>query len=552
MKRKTLYWIVGVVLVLCTLIAIAIGCGDAILTHTIDSQLKSRLEKLDSVRICYGDLDVRLGAGIIRLEDVEFCSEKTDSLAADKLGVAAKIKKVEVGHINLLRTLRTGLLSLDYVAVEKPQVVLHTSKQKPVKVQDEAIKDSIEAHRALAREKLAGYLSEVTIAEVICEDACISVKNIDTRMSVKVDNVSASVECMGYKIADATLYYADSLYTLSAKDLSFVSSNGLFGIELKELHTAYAGAVVLEGVHLHHRVKKTELGKASGKVPVTWADVHLTQVRLSPLNIVRQAMNHCVCIDTLSLKGKDALIFRDLRYVPKKLYGMPQEGLMKVPIPMSVKTLHADLHEFTTEVQLKYGGVGTLQMQHIGLAASNLSNEQKAVAKLQVKCKMAGGNADIRMTMTNDKACHFGVQAHMTDLKVNDFGKFLRPMLGMSAVGNIHDVKTSFKGDRKRATGELCVLYDGMKVELHKEEIPMERLRKNAGLINTFAPTVIYKSNPRGKNKEPYVAQISYNRNPKKNFASYLSMTMTDGLIHSMSQESIYKMIQNKMSEAQK
>ncbi len=518
--------------------------ADVMLTHIVDGKLRQRLSAMDSLTIRYGDLDILLGEGKIRLKDVVFSTDTTDTLSVGHAGVSVHIEKLEAGYLNVFRILRTRQVDIDYVEILRPEVAVVTvSKSK----QNKQTENSLSSHESDSTNVLRKYISKIQVGQIIIEEGNFSLSTIDSRLHLSTEDVGLSMTDIAYSIEDKQLTYNDSIYSLSLKNLSLLTRDSLYALDLGALHHADAGEVVLENIHTRNTVDRHCLADRKGKQPVTWSNVSLKQVRISPLNLIRQAIAKQVSIDSISIIGQRAAIYRDMRYTPRSNYPMPQEKLMSIGIPLKVKHLKMRMPSFEAEVLRPAGKAGKLIFTDVTLATTDISNANGNCLNTHVQMKMAGGEADMSLTLTNDKACNLSAEMAVTSIEGRAFDDFLRPMFGMSMQCDIGSMRASLSGDRRKLTGSLTMLYDNLQLHIYKEETPMERLAKNANVVNTLAPMVIYKSNPRPNKQNVYVCKISFERNPKKNFAGYLTGAVIDGMMHTALQESVYKSVKSRM-----
>ncbi|MBR1565062.1 MAG: hypothetical protein IJ650_06930 [Paludibacteraceae bacterium] len=542
-KQHIILWsVLGGVAIL---LSVIISSADVIVTKIADRQLRNVLSKTDKVEVTYDKLHVLLMSGTVGLDNVTCRIPMQDSLTGVKAEQLIKIEDVDIRGINWFR-LRKKQLKILSVRLKSPeaQLVLPPKELKKKKDTTQPADSSVQR-----LPDSPAHQFTVSIDRVRVKNASVSLTRLGDKFALHADSITVKANDLSYDVATKQLAYNDSVYSLSLGNFSMLSADGLFELLIKELDTKDAGKINIEGLRAHNTCKPAALSKAKGKLAVTWVDASIMKLTTSSVNVIRQARNKSVNIDSIAITGKRVEIYRDTQFPPKTPYGMPQEGIMKIPMPVEVGTIKVSLPQFDVALTRDGNHVGKLTLDHLHLNAASFNNKQGNTLKAHLTGKLGEGGADMNLTLRNDKACTFTFNFLGKDVSTEQLNSFVHPISGASISANIHSVEIKTKGDKQFNKGTFCMLYDELTAHITKEDAPIERLAKNAGVINFFAPAIIQKQNPRSHNHEPFTPEINIARDPQKNFASYLMSPFMDGVMHTVFPDYIYQSIMKSISQ---
>ena len=540
--------------------------GNMWITNIMDGFLRKELGKLETVYVDYDKLDIDVFRNSARLEDVVFCTMPDSVLPEDSTGLKLKVDRMVFSGCNFVRILNRNELSLRHITLTRPEVTLHLPLKKPAQPEVAAKPEVAEDTLAEASEDAgtAPILRKMIIGSVRINDGSLRMRNVTNKMSLQLDNLNVRGYDLGYhfgeegqlpedEVLTGHVLYNDSLYRLSLKNFSFVSPDGLLRADIEELDTRDGGPLHVQGIHAYNTCKKGELADKKGKTQVAWIDVSLAELTTTPVSLLRQAVERNFHIDTVRIKGEEVHLMKDVRYPPQKPYPMPQDELLKMDIPFHVACVLMTAPAMNVEVVTTHlQNCGALEMRHVDMTATNVTNKHGETMKSVVHSDFGhGGACKIQLNMKMDKAAHFDFQAHMKDLKGSTFNKFLHPLFGAEIACNINSINTAYAGNRDSVAGTFCMQYDSMRVEVFKEDAPYEAIAKNAGVINFFAPMIVPQSNPRNPKSEPITYNVHATRDPQHNFPVYLIAPMMDGLMQTLLPGFVVKMIAKKQDKKQ-
>lgn len=533
--------------------------GNMWISNILNGFLRKELGQLESVYVDYKKLDVDVFQSAIKLDDVVFCTMPDSVLPEDTPGVKAKVDRMVFSGCNFIRILNRNELSLQHITLNHPQVTLHMPIEKPEEPEtkeEEVIEDLEDVNEKTA------ILRDLKVKSVRINDGSLRMRDVTNKMTLQLDSLYVRGNGLGYHFSEADemledgelaeyIFCNDSLYSLSMSNIRFVSPDGLFRADIKKLHTANAGPLTISGLHAFNTCEKGSLSKLMGGVKVTWVDMSLDEITTSPINLIRQAMRDTFELDSLHIAGNHSVILRDERYPAKEPFPMPQDILLGMDKKFVVNHVTGEfpgmeIQVLTTHLQ----NCGILHLGHLDMAVSNVSNVPQS--RMNVVTNAAFGEdglGKITMNMTMNKAANFDFAAHIKGLKGSMFSDFLHPLFGAEMNCNIHDLTTSFRGNRDEVKGTFCMQYDSLNLHVFKEDAPYTLIAKSANAINMFAPMIIQKSNPRRPNTEPVSFEVHAKRNPMNHFVFYLMAPMMDGSMQTLLPGFVVKSIHKKQEK---
>ena len=533
--------------------------GNMWITNIMDGFLRKELGQLESVYVDYKRLDIDILKSEAKLDDLVFCTMPDSVLPEDSTGLSMKVDRMVFSGCNFVRMLNRNELSLRHITLNHPEVVLHLPIEapKPPKTKEEEVIEDVED----VNEKTA-ILRNLIVKSVRINDGSLRMRDVTNQMSLQLDSLYVRGYSLGYHFGEegdapeegvltGHMLYNDSLYSLSLSNLSFVSPNGLFRTDIKKLRTANGGPLTVNGLHAFHTCEKGSLSKLMGGVKVTWVDMSLDAITTSSVNLIRQALAETFELDSIHIAGNHSAIMRDERYPAKEPFPMPQDVLLGLKKTFTVHRVTGDfpgmeIQVLTTHLQ----NCGTLHLGHIGLDVSSVSNLPESRMHAVANAAFGeDGHANINLNMLMNRAGNFDFAAHFKGLKGTMFSDFLHPLFGAEMHCNIHDLTTSYHGNRDEINGTFCMLYDSVNVHVTKEDAPYTLIAKNANAINMFAPMIIQKSNPRQPNAEPASYDLHTQRDPMRNFAFYLINPILDGCMQTLLPGFIVKSIHKKQGK---
>lgn len=527
--------IVFSVLVLVTIVGFIFA--DVWLTKLVDSKIHEKIDTLDSVHISYSDLDIRLGTGIVRLEDVVM---ETDLQGKPLLSLS--LDRVEIGHFRLLHILKKHELDLSYLEILNPDLQLTlTPKEKQQHATSSPASDE-------GMERLSRFVNNIGIRAVKVVSGKVRMTRQQSRLQLSANNINLTLNNLHFLPSTRELSYTDSLYHLSLDSLSLTTANGLYALNIDHLKTNNAREIIISHFHGRNTVNKTRLADLQGKIPATWTNMKIERLSTSPVNIIRAIKTKQISINTINIDASELALYRDVRYKPRQPYGMPQEAIRDIPLPVHIAKVNLNSKTFCVEVKREVGEAGTINMHDINATVNSFNNDNAGKFSANLKMRLGQGTGEASIQFVNDKQCTFSSDIRMNDMHGSDLEDFLHPMMGISLSSSIHSLSLSSKGNKTATESSFCMTYDTLNAHVYKEEAPIQSLQKNADLINLFAGIIINQHNPRQQGAQPFTCTTTTPRDEMKNFAEYLMSPLTDGIMHTVFPEFVYQQIKRIQS----
>lgn len=540
-KSKILVWLAALALLAVVLFFLCDRYADQALTGIADKYLRKELAKTDSLKVSYSSLDYSLATGRIKVKNISFSYPPKN--------IEGSCKSLELGPLKPLRVWRKECVNLDYLKVNSPRLsycMKHRKKESASTVKDSAI--VLETGEGA----ILKYIKNIGAKRVDINNGSFSLRREGSKMNLEVGDIDLSFFDISYGLEDKKLTYCDSLYGLSASKIAFVSKDSLYRLDVDSLGTENAKGVLLKGIHGRNTTKKSHLATARGKVPVTWSDLKANSLRTSSVNIFHTVLQKNIFVDSVIIDGDKVTTYRDARYSPKKAFPMPQESILKIPLPLHIGTVEMMVTYYNMEVRRPEGSAGTLSLHDMGLKISNLSNTPEHTNIFRLTPRLGKGRGEITIHLKNDSKCSFSFNATAHNVNVSDFGGLTGPLFGVLASGEVQSIRTSFKGNSASSSGDFCMLYDNLKLDIDQEKTPIAFLSRHGKLIDFLEGGLIHRQNPRKRGKETFTCTVNAKRDPMKNFGNYILASVLDGVEQTVLDKMAYKLAQKKQGKGKK
>lgn len=385
--------------------------------------------------------------------------------------------------------------------------------------------------RRLFREKA------ITIDSLEIKDVSIELADPSNHLHVKADGVHLTAYNIGYSLEDTMVVYNDSCYHLSVSCVRVLTPDSLTAIEAHDIRTANRGPLHIGKTRIRNTVGRWELGPILGTGPHNWIDLSLDGVRTSPLDIHALAMHYedGIRLDSLFATIADMQVFTDLRSPSEVPLPMPQEAIMKLSAPIFIAHTQAVIKNLDCEVALTDNNSGTLHLKRLNAIISNITPNKGATLFANITGKLGQGDVHAIAKLTNNDNCNWSLDMEAIEANLDCMNDFLHPMVAIEVGGQVHSIKTAYKGDRVHASGKFCMLYSGLTARVDEEADPAFQIIHNMGpLINSMVKTVVPHSNPRTEGKAPNEFAVSWTHDIYRPAALFMIGPTLDGIIKTM------------------
>lgn len=480
------------------------------LSRKIPSILQS--EKI-SYNVSYNDLDIRLLSGSFTIKNAYLAPKDTTAGKPGlSKGVYGKIKEIEIDHFNLWALLWDDEVDVENVIIDTPDIVLYQKDQKNT-ARDEflqSMKKSIITQKIQIKNGKFRMLDTLQRIAFKADNIDFKIKNttldsasVTKNVPVRYGNYTFSCDSLLYRISD--------FYTLTAKKITN-SNTTLNAVNFKMLphHSRVEFNKVIP-------VERDQFTIAADTIAIPKADWGFTNDTLF------------VHIPSVTLNALNANIYRGKMVkddtTTKKLYS---QLLRELDFDLKVDTLLLKSARITYEEQLEYerppGKVIFSQFYaSIYNIYSPVGKQKLPDTKIDVKCRfMESAPLQVQWSFntanTNDD---FTLSANLGDLNLEKVNKVMKPLMNVSAEGNIEKLYFTMNGNRENASGNFGINYNSLKIDVHKKDG-----KGTKGLLS-FAGNLVVKNNSNDKTKE---VDITAKRAKDKSVFNFVFRFVNKGL----------------------
>lgn len=476
--KKSRIILLSVLLVLVAAGTAAVLYADKIAGRIASEQVK-RIAAEQQIPLDWADLQVRLLHGSVRVDSLSTEVLLPDSTTGDSLRVSLTIPRLDIGRIHWFTLLRRRVARIDRVRLTDSRIALVQRKGQ---------------------------------------------------MQLRVDSLSLAVHDLAFNLSDSTFAYNDSVYDIRCGRVAFTSPDGLFSAVIGGFATHDAGAVVLTDLSGGNTDKREEHAVKMGRQEVTWARFRLSEVRTSPVNIIRTALTRELRLESIAIKGQRTDIYYDSHFPPKEPYPMPGESLMALPVPLHIGHLDARLNLLHLEVTSDGEHVGKLDLKRVHARISDMDNTPGKTMRTVLDTYFAdGGKIHIETDMTMNQRGTMTFLADITNTTGANLKDLTKPLMGVELTCNIRSIQTQCTGDKDTLRGHFCMRHDSLSVHVEKDS-PVKPLKTFSGLVNLLAPVVLVTANPANPQEEPKSYEVTAVHDPMQPFPAYFIGVIGDGM----------------------
>ena len=445
-------------------------------------------------------------------------------------GADIRVENVEIGPLSYKRLAEREVV-FEALRINRPQVELWMDEEHP-----ELSFPKIEKRQPSKRaSKLKSKVPEgeplvklVALNHLEVNNVSFKLHSLSSKLDVVADSCSVAVNNLAYDNKNFT--YSDSVYSFSLASAKIMFPDGRMKMETRTIAHQNCGEVKIGATRIANTMPKKQLADIVQE-PVTWIDLRLESVRLSPLNPIQMALKKNLSIDHIDAVVGFMDVFRDERYKPKRTFPMPQRVMMDMPITFFVRHTDAEVKKINIDFASTNTNIGHLELGRIHTTIDQITNRRGYTMSARATAPVDKGQAKAAFEMSMNQDCNFLMRMHATNVNTSFLNGFIRPLVGMTSNCVIDTIDTQYAGNSVVADGTFRMLYHGFSMEVHKgDDIPYQIITKNADTFNHIGNSLIPKSNPKHKHSKPYAYQITWRRNEKKPVELYLFGPLIDGV----------------------
>lgn len=316
----------------------------------------------------------------------------------------------------------------------------------------------------------------------------------------------------------------NGFYTLKIDDLNISKTNAQLNLRNIRLEPAYP---MMEFAYKHPKHKD-------------WFDVKVGDIRLSGIDIAGYFSDKVLRIASGEVNDVELLNFKNKQIkTESRLVPMIYEGLQKLPVKLDVKDLKVSnfgvVYEELVTKATEPGKIFFTKMNGRFSGFTNVATEPNQYIRLDADGKLMGtGYFTATWQLPVDTAFDsFLLDAHLTDFDFVELNQIVQPMFPTVRIasGYVHDLWFNTAASSERATVDMTLLYNNLKVDMYKQKDG--ELVENR-FVTGLANRVLKENNPDKRNKAPRQPEAEITRNPYRSTFNYIWQILQPPVVESV------------------
>lgn len=475
----------------------------------------------------------RNSLGIFSVGATRLVHHADEARAGKCPGADISVERIEIGPLAFNQLWQRQVL-FESARVIRPQVELWMDEEHPERCFPTYEKKEPSERAAKLKQKIHEQIPDgeplirlTALRHAQIENASLALHSTRTQLDVVADSCSLAVHDLSY---DHTFHYNDTAYSFSLARAAVTLPDGSMQMQTRDIVHRDQGEVRIGSSRIVHNMEKLALGDRMQE-PVTWIDMQLQSVVLSPLNPIRKVLRGDYTIRHIDAVVSYMDIFRDERFPLRHPTVMPQRLLMNLPLTFHVQDAAVQMQRMHIGFAVTDKHIGHLDLGDIRARVDHITNRAGATMRVDGFCPLGTGSANARLDMTMNRECGFRIQIKGKGINTSVLDGFIRPFTGITSDCYIDSIYTNYSGNYLRADGTFRMAYHDFSMKVNKEDdIPFELITKHAGTITRVGNALVPKSNPPTKLSKPRGYQVSWVRNEEKPVELYLFGPIIDGV----------------------
>ncbi len=470
-----------------------------------------------------GSVDFKLLPGDIRWRDVliEQPVEDPDTASGDRpMRVSGRVQEVSVRGLSYWRLLFVRTLSMRSITVLHPDIEMILMNDSTV-----------------AAEPSSGSkgITSLNADSLVLEDAVFRMHRTGDSMDLSVDTIDLHIT---------------GLRSNWTKDEPFELHFGAAMGQVRGIHATLppvydlrvaridldpkGGALHVMDVALKPRKGPQEYDKIV-HFETDLFDVHVDTAMMDGLDLLALVNERTLRAGAMRVAGVELNIYRD-KTMPDPAFKhkpLPSRLLRSLPIDLCMDSLVVDrwnvrYHEKNT-LTPDFGEVGFSDIHGVveGLCTVDTLSTDTLFVRATARCyDKANVALNVGMVIA-DPSDRFTVNAKIGGLPFEIFNRMTGDLLLVRATaGTIGGVDLTMTADNDRATGRVDMEYDGLQVELLKQDGSGEKRKFLSGLMNQVVHTRNLRSDPGFRHGD-----FTFERRKDRAIFNYLWSGLREGMI---------------------
>ena len=340
---------------------------------------------------------------------------------------------------------------------------------------------------------------------------------------------------------DPTRFLYARNYEIEMKDYMNRTKDSLYWMYVRGIrYDAAQRTLHIKQFEVQPRYDKAAFQRKTG-VQQDRFEVVLNNISLKNLNPRLLLQEQQIWTERLNIQNGKINIYRN-RMMPmppgNKLGQYPHQLLDKLELPVSIDTLTGNnINIEYTELSPVTKQSGVINFSRVHGLFRNITNIDSLVAKNGHMTAdfdavfMQSGKLTARFDFTlNDKSGGFAVSGQLKDMNGKDLNVVTKA-LGKVEIRScdIQDLAFNIKGNERRASGFVKLLYQNLKIAVLKQDKDNQEFKRK-GLVSLVANALVIRNANPLPGEKVRTANVSYTRDIKKSFFNLVWKTLFTGV----------------------
>lgn len=553
-KRKhkgTKWWITLAILVV-VVAAVLFGMEYAsnMLTELVNNQLREQVSRMDNVSVSYDDIEVDLWHGSAYVKNLRYCSNPDNVLTDSMPGFIVEAKMTQFQFVSYLSYLRKKEIKIGKVVTNDISAVANyvakdTTQQNTADKVLVAGTDTIQIAKAdtvMAADQMAisksilAFVASINVNRIVINNGSLRFKDLKTSLEADCDSLFLSVRNMGYDFSKDSIFYNDSVYSCSVKNIKLVQPDGRYTLTVDEVYSKNTENITVKGIRHTCNVPKNKLAKELGNKPAIWSDLKIDEVKTSKVNIVRSVIKENIKIDSITVKGGWVELYQDMTYPYTTVQRPFQSMLLQLKMPLDVRKVKINLDKFDFTYTSGKFPPSTIGMNNMDVTVIRISNTDPRDLVVLAKCSIdnSGGYMVLNIRLLKDDLCSWRERIILENSNLKGLNGFLGNIAGAEVQGHVRRMECYAMGDSTTAAGTFCMEYKDLQAKIIKGKSPIKFLNENSKFVNGVVKAVLPPANPAKPGMKPKAYNVKGERELYKPYIIYMLSPMFEGLKSTM------------------
>ena len=388
---------------------------------------------------------------------------------------------------------------------------------------------------------LKKHINSLSIKKISIYDAAIEVYDNKGDSLPTIGSKENELSVVNFYVNSASnqsgrLFAADKL-DLMIRKFSYRTADSLYSIQVKQLSASYnEQELVLDSLQVTPNYTRRNFANEAGKQTDRFR-MEASKVKFEKMNVKMFLERNWFIANLLSIENVNISAYRD-KNDRRKEVRVPsvQQLIRSIPFYTAIDTIKisnaAVVYEEVIEGASKAGKVflNDMNASITGLTSdTNLFKNQSLIVNAKGKFMNKGLVKARYKFPLNTTQTIFDCSGKMINIPMTALNPMVETNANISLKeGVIDSMLFSFHANERMATGEMKLIYHGLKIELINK-----RTKKSGRLedvISFVAHRLVIKEDNPGKNGEIRITPISYIRNPNRFIFNYSWKALLSGI----------------------